>query len=44
MRELEEGVTLRRALAPDSDSVVYQGRVVHVASYADQIPLHLANS
>ena len=34
MRELEESVTLRRALAPDSDSVVYQGRVVHVASYA----------
>jgi ABC transport system ATP-binding/permease protein len=34
MRELPEGVTLRRALAPDSDSVVYQGRVVHVASYA----------
>lgn len=33
-RELEEGVTLRRALAPDSDSVMYQGRVVHVASYA----------
>ncbi len=33
-RELEESVTLRRALAPDSDSVVYQGRVVHVASYA----------
>ncbi len=33
-RELEEGVTLRRALAPDSDSVVYQGRVMHVASYA----------
>jgi ATP-binding cassette subfamily F protein uup len=33
-RELQEGVTLRRALAPDSDSVVYQGRVVHVASYA----------
>ncbi len=25
---------MRRALAPDSDSVVYQGRVVHVASYA----------
>ncbi len=35
-RELEEGVTLRRALAPDSDSVVYQGRVVHVASYASK--------
>jgi ATP-binding cassette subfamily F protein uup len=34
LRELEEDVTLRRALAPDSDSVVYQGRVVHVASYA----------
>ena len=34
MRELEEGVSLRRALAPDADSVVYQGRVVHVASYA----------
>ena len=34
MRELEEAVTLRRALAPDSDSVMYQGRVVHVASYA----------
>ena len=34
MRELDESVTLRRALAPDSDSVVYQGRVVHVASYA----------
>ncbi len=36
MRELDEAVTLRRALAPDSDSVVYQGRVVHVASYADK--------
>jgi ATP-binding cassette subfamily F protein uup len=34
LRELDENVTLRRALAPDSDSVVYQGRVVHVASYA----------
>lgn len=33
-RELPTGVTLRRALAPDSDSVVYGGRVVHVASYA----------
>src|ERR1700693_1690088 len=33
-RELDEGVTLRRALAPDSDSVVYQGRVVHAARYA----------
>jgi len=33
-RELDESLTLRRALAPDSDSVVYQGRVVHVASYS----------
>lgn len=36
MRELPEGVTLRRALAPDSDSVMYQDRVVHVASYAQK--------
>jgi ATP-binding cassette subfamily F protein uup len=35
-RELPEGVTLRRALAPDSDSVVYQDRVIHVASYAQK--------
>ena len=27
-------MTLRRALAPDSDAVVYQDRVVHVASWA----------
>jgi ATP-binding cassette subfamily F protein uup len=33
-RELDSGVTLRRALAPDSDSVVYQDRVIHVASWA----------
>ncbi|SEG37731.1 ATP-binding cassette, subfamily F, uup [Bryocella elongata] len=36
MREIDETLTLRRALAPDSDGVVYQGRVVHVASYASQ--------
>jgi ATP-binding cassette subfamily F protein uup len=36
MREIDETLTLRRALAPDSDAVVYQGRVVHVASYASQ--------
>jgi len=35
-RELPEGVTLRRALAPDSDSVIYQDRVIHVASYAQK--------
>src|SRR5439155_7440792 len=33
-RELDPNVSLRRALAPDSDSVVYQDRVVHVASWA----------
>jgi len=33
-RPLDLDVTLRRALAPDSDSVVYQGRVIHVASWA----------
>ena len=36
MRELDNSVTLRRALAPDSDSVLYQDRVVHVASYASR--------
>ena len=34
MRELDARLTLERALAPDSDAVVYQGRVMHVASYA----------
>ena len=34
MREIDASLTLRRALAPDSDAVVYQDRVVHVASYA----------
>jgi len=33
-RQLDPDLTLRRALAPDSDSVVYQGRVIHVASWA----------
>jgi len=36
MRELDTSLTLRRALAPDSDSVIYQDRVVHVASYASR--------
>jgi ATP-binding cassette subfamily F protein uup len=35
-RELDPKVTLRRALAPDSDSVVYQDRVIHVASWASR--------
>jgi ABC transport system ATP-binding/permease protein len=33
-RPLDLDVTLRRALAPDSDSVIYQERVIHVASWA----------
>ena len=36
MRELDTSLTLRRTLAPDSDSVVYQDRVVHVAGYASR--------
>jgi ATP-binding cassette subfamily F protein uup len=33
-RVLNPDQTLRRALAPDSDSVIYQDRVIHVASWA----------
>jgi ATP-binding cassette subfamily F protein uup len=33
-RQLDPDVTLRRALAPDSDSVIYRDAVVHVASWA----------
>ncbi|MBL8173941.1 MAG: ABC-F family ATP-binding cassette domain-containing protein [Bryobacterales bacterium] len=33
-RQLDSGVTLKRALAPDGDSVLYQDRVLHVASWA----------
>lgn len=36
MRELDTALTLRRTLAPDSDAVVYQDRVIHVASYASR--------
>jgi ATP-binding cassette subfamily F protein uup len=35
-RVLDGNQTLRRALAPDSDSVIYQGRVIHVASWASR--------
>lgn len=35
-RELDLDVTLRRALAPDSDSVIYQDRTIHVASWASR--------
>ena len=33
-RQLDPDVSLRRALAPDSDSVIYQDRVIHVAAWA----------
>ena len=33
-RELDPDITLRRALAPDSDSVIYQDRVIHVGAWA----------
>jgi ABC transport system ATP-binding/permease protein len=34
MRALDEDLTLRRTLAPEGDGLVYQGRPVHVASWA----------
>jgi ABC transport system ATP-binding/permease protein len=33
-RALNPDVTLRRALAPEGDSVIYQNRVIHVAGWA----------
>ena len=33
-RPLDLSLTLRRALAPESDSVLYQDRVIHVAAWA----------
>jgi ATP-binding cassette subfamily F protein uup len=33
-RQLDLSLTLRRALAPEGDSVVYQDRLIHVASWA----------
>ena len=35
-RHLDPEATLRRALAPDSDAVIYQERVIHVASWAER--------
>ncbi|MBT9330801.1 ABC-F family ATP-binding cassette domain-containing protein [Paracidobacterium acidisoli] len=35
-RRLDGNQTLRRALAPDSDAIVYQDRVIHVASWASR--------
>ncbi|WP_417912979.1 ABC-F family ATP-binding cassette domain-containing protein [Candidatus Electronema sp. TJ] len=33
-QQLDQEQTLRRALAPDGDSVIYQDRVIHVVSWA----------
>jgi ABC transport system ATP-binding/permease protein len=35
-RELDPNITLKRALAPEADSVVYQDREIHVASWANR--------
>jgi ATP-binding cassette subfamily F protein uup len=35
-RQLDPALSLRRALAPDSDAVVFQDRVIHVAAWADR--------
>ena len=36
-RQLDPDSTLRRALAPDSDSVIYQDRVIHVAAWGGAV-------
>ncbi len=36
LRELDDSLTLRRALAPEGDGVNYQGRTIHVASWASR--------
>jgi ATP-binding cassette subfamily F protein uup len=44
-RELDPDISLRRALAPDSDSVIYQERVIHVAAWSAKFlfdPEHLS--
>ena len=35
-REIDPKLTLRRALAPEGDSVTHNGRVIHVASWASR--------
>lgn len=35
-RQLDPAVTLRRSLAPDADSVIYEGRIIHVAAWASR--------
>jgi len=39
-RQLDPNVTLRRALAPEGDSVIYQERVLHVAGWAARFLFH----
>ncbi|MBZ5594926.1 MAG: ABC-F family ATP-binding cassette domain-containing protein [Acidobacteriia bacterium] len=36
IRRLDPDITLRRALAPEGDSVIYRDRAIHVASWADR--------
>ncbi len=36
LRQLDSALTLRQALAPDGDSVVYEDRTIHVASWASR--------
>jgi len=36
LREIDPKLTLRQALSPDGDAVVYQGRQIHVASWASR--------
>src|SRR4029077_7636902 len=35
-RQINPGLSLRRALAPDGDSVIYRDRLIHVASWAER--------
>lgn len=38
--QLDPRLTLRRTLAPDSDAVIFQGRSVHVVSWAKRFRFH----
>src|SRR5437762_13229639 len=42
-RELDPDITLLRALAPDSDAVIYQERVIHVAAWAERFQIGRAS-
>jgi ATP-binding cassette subfamily F protein uup len=35
-RKLDDSLTLKQALSPDGDSVIFQGRAIHVASWASR--------